>query len=112
MGTAKGHKVLLELVRGADIVLQSFRAGVTDRLRVDADSLRAVKPDLTSVTSPGYGVGGPCGHHPAYAPTIGASAGLAWRNDFMVEETKTAKIRLVHAVMGMGYSDDHSAMAV
>jgi crotonobetainyl-CoA:carnitine CoA-transferase CaiB-like acyl-CoA transferase len=121
IGTVKGHEIVLDLARGADIVLQSFRAGVADRLGVDAASLRAVNPDLIYVSSPGYGVGGPCGHRPAYAPTIGAGAGLAWRNagatipardDLTVEETKSAALQLVHAVMGVGNSDGYSAVAV
>ena len=68
------------LARKSDIVLQSFRAGVAKRQGVDAETLRAVNPDLVYLNSPGYGIDGPCGDRPAYAPTIGAGSGLVMRN--------------------------------
>ncbi len=119
--TEAGRDIVLELVKDADIVLQSFRAGVADRLRLDADSLQAVNPELVYVSSPGYGVGGPCGHRPAFAPTIGAGAGLAFRNagsviregaDLDVAEVKRSAMQLAKAVMGVGNSDGLSSVTV
>ncbi len=80
LSTAEGRAIVHELARRSDIVLQSFRAGVAKRQGVDADTLRAVNPDLVYLNSPGYGVDGPCGDRPAYAPTIGAGSGLVMRN--------------------------------
>ena len=62
------------------MVLQSFRAGVAERQGVDAETLRAINPDLVYLNAPGYGIDGPCGDRPAYAPTIGAGSGLVMRN--------------------------------
>ncbi len=80
LSTKEGRAIVHELARRSDIVLQSFRAGVAARQGVDADTLRAVNPDLVYLNSPGYGVDGPCGDRPAYAPTIGAGSGLVMRN--------------------------------
>ncbi len=80
LSTEEGRAIVHELARRSDIVLQSFRAGVAARQGVDADTLRAVNPDLVYLNSPGYGVDGPCGDRPAYAPTIGAGSGLVMRN--------------------------------
>lgn len=72
-----GVRIVHELVRNADVVLQCFRAGAAKRVRIDAESLKAINPDLIYVNAPGYGTGGPYGHRPAYAPSIGAAAGFA-----------------------------------
>ncbi len=80
LSTEEGRSILHALARRADIVLQSFRAGVAKRQGVDAETLRAVNPDLVYLNSPGYGIDGPCGDRPAYAPTIGAGSGLVMRN--------------------------------
>ena len=80
LSTEEGRAIVHALARKSDIVLQSFRAGVAERQGVDADTLRAVNPDLVYLNSPGYGIDGPCGDRPAYAPTIGAGSGLVMRN--------------------------------
>jgi crotonobetainyl-CoA:carnitine CoA-transferase CaiB-like acyl-CoA transferase len=76
----EGRAIVHELARRSDVVLQSFRAGVAKRQGVDAATLRSVNPRLVYLNSPGYGIDGPCGDRPAYAPTIGAGSGLVMRN--------------------------------
>ena len=80
LSTEEGRAIVHALARKSDIVLQSFRAGVAKRQGVDAETLRAINPDLVYLNSPGYGIDGPCGDRPAYAPTIGAGSGLVMRN--------------------------------
>ena len=60
-----------------DLVLQCYRAGVAARIGVDEATLKAVNPDLVYLNSPGYGIDGPYGGKPAYAPSIGAAAGVS-----------------------------------
>ncbi len=80
LSTDEGRKIVHALAQRSDLVLQSFRAGVAKRQGVDADTLRGINPDLVYLNSPGYGIDGPCGDRPAYAPTIGAGSGLVMRN--------------------------------
>ncbi len=68
------------LVASADVVLQSMRAGAADRLGIGAETLHAINPDLIYVSAPGYGVDGPFGSRPAYAPSIAAAGGVALTN--------------------------------
>lgn len=77
LGTDEGRRIVHELARRSDVVLQAFRAGAAERAGVDAATLRAVNPDLIYVNAPGYGTDGPCGDRPAYAPSIGAATGIA-----------------------------------
>ena len=80
LSTEEGRGIVHELARRSDMVLQSFRAGVAERQGVDMDTLRAVNPSLVYLNAPGYGMDGPCGDRPAYAPTMGAACGLVMRN--------------------------------
>jgi crotonobetainyl-CoA:carnitine CoA-transferase CaiB-like acyl-CoA transferase len=119
MHTEGGREIVYELVRRADAVLQSFRAGVVDRLGFDATTLLGLNPDLVYLNAPGYGVDGPYGHRPAYAPTIGAGTGLARRNtgpsiperdDLTMDDIKTNSLRIGTAALGVGNSDGFSAL--
>jgi len=76
----EGREIARTLAARADVVLQGFRAGAMERLGLDYASVRALNPDVIYVNAPGYGVDGPYGHRPAYAPSIGAAAGFALTN--------------------------------
>jgi alpha-methylacyl-CoA racemase len=54
-----GREVLLKLVREHDVLLESFRPGVMDRLGVGYDRLREENPGLVYCAITGYGQDGP-----------------------------------------------------
>jgi crotonobetainyl-CoA:carnitine CoA-transferase CaiB-like acyl-CoA transferase len=54
-----GKEVLLRLVRDADVLLESFRPGVLDRLGVGYERLREENPGLVYGAITGYGQDGP-----------------------------------------------------
>jgi alpha-methylacyl-CoA racemase len=56
---AAGREVLLRLVRDADVLLESFRPGVMERLGVGYGRLRAENPGLVYCAITGYGQDGP-----------------------------------------------------
>ena len=103
LGTDEGRAIVHQLARRSDIVLQSFRAGVAARQGVDEATLRALNPSLIYLSAPGYGVDGPCGDRPAYAPTIGAGSGITMRNlgtsvparpDLTIAQIRESSVRL------------------
>jgi alpha-methylacyl-CoA racemase len=57
--TEQGTEVLLRLVRGADVLLESFRPGVLDRLGVGYERLKQENPGLVYCAITGYGQDGP-----------------------------------------------------
>ncbi len=57
--SAEGPDILFALVRDADVLLDSFRPGVMDRLGVGYDALRAQNPRLIQCSITGYGQDGP-----------------------------------------------------
>ncbi|MCW2985040.1 MAG: CoA transferase [Conexibacter sp.] len=57
--TEAGRDVLLRLARDADVLLESFRPGVLDRLGVGYERLREENPRLVYCAITGYGLTGP-----------------------------------------------------
>ena len=57
--TEAGKEVLLRLARDADVLLESFRPGVLDRLGVGYERLSAENPRLVYCAITGYGQDGP-----------------------------------------------------
>lgn len=72
----EGRKVLLDLAREADIVIQNFRPGVVERLGVSYEDVRAVNPDIIYMSLSGFGEKGPWVGKPVYDPVIQAVSGL------------------------------------
>ena len=70
-----GRNVLLRLAREYDVLLESFRPGVLDRLGVGYDRLREENPGLVYCAITGYGQDGPytarSGHDMNYLGLIG-----------------------------------------
>jgi alpha-methylacyl-CoA racemase len=56
---ARGREVFLALVREADVVLESFRPGVLDRLDCGYEAMRAVNPGIVVCAISGYGQDSP-----------------------------------------------------
>src|SRR5689334_10143885 len=57
--SAQGKEVLLKLAREYDVLLESFRPGVLDRLGVGYDRLKQENPGLVYCAITGYGQTGP-----------------------------------------------------
>ncbi|MEA2233133.1 MAG: alpha-methylacyl-CoA racemase [Solirubrobacteraceae bacterium] len=79
-----GREVLLALVRHSDVVLESFRPGVLDRLGVGYEAMRAVNPQIVYCAISGYGQDGPlrdrAGHDMNYLGLTGL-LGLSGERD-------------------------------
>jgi crotonobetainyl-CoA:carnitine CoA-transferase CaiB-like acyl-CoA transferase len=71
----RGREALLRLVRDYDVVLESFRPGVLDRLGVGYERMREENPGLIYCAISGYGQDGPkrdaSGHDMNYLGLIG-----------------------------------------
>ncbi|MFQ5875045.1 MAG: CaiB/BaiF CoA transferase family protein [Dehalococcoidia bacterium] len=55
----RGKEVALRLIKWADVVVEGFRPGVMERLGLDYESARRVKPDIIYLSSSQLGRGGP-----------------------------------------------------
>ncbi|GGJ40559.1 CaiB/BaiF CoA transferase family protein [Streptomyces brasiliensis] len=59
-----GRDLVYRLAARSDVFLQNYRPGVADRLGLDYESVRAVRPDIVYVSISGYGESGPYAHRP------------------------------------------------
>jgi crotonobetainyl-CoA:carnitine CoA-transferase CaiB-like acyl-CoA transferase len=57
--SAEGRAVLLELIDGADVLVENFRPGVMARLGLDHETLAARRPGLVFCSLSGFGATGP-----------------------------------------------------
>ena len=72
-----GRAHLLDLVRGADVLIENFRPGVMERLAIGWDVLSGIRPELVHCGISGFGSGGPYAAMPAYDGVALGYSGLA-----------------------------------
>ncbi len=72
----EGRKAFYRLVESADVVVEGYRPGVTSRLGIDYETLKAINPRLVYCSLTGYGQDGPlaqeAGHDINYVALSGA----------------------------------------
>ncbi|MDT8421434.1 MAG: CoA transferase [Desulfuromonadales bacterium] len=74
--TDRGQNVLAELLRDADILLESYRPGVMKRLGFDRERLRQLNPRLIHCALSGFGQTGPCRERAGHDLTYLAMSGM------------------------------------
>ena len=70
------REALLRLFAYADVIMQNFRPGVADRLKIGYEHARAVKPDIIYASICGFGESGPYAHKPVFDPLVQSLSGL------------------------------------
>jgi crotonobetainyl-CoA:carnitine CoA-transferase CaiB-like acyl-CoA transferase len=75
--TAEGVETYLDLVRGADAVIEGMRPGALARRGLGWDRLRATNPRIVLCTHSGYGMTGPYKDMPSHGIAYDAWAGVA-----------------------------------
>lgn len=76
MSTPDGRAVALDLVRWADVVMESFSPRVKRNWSFDYESLRAVKPDIIMLSSCLMGQTGPLSNFAGYGSLAAALSGF------------------------------------
>jgi formyl-CoA transferase len=71
-----GRDAFYRLVRGADVLVENFRPGVTKRLGVDYPALSAINDRLIYASISGFGQTGPYASRPGYDLIAQAMSGL------------------------------------
>jgi len=74
--STEGKEIVTRLVRKADIFIESFRKGVIERLGLDYQTLKAIKPDLVYCSISGFGRTGDLSSQPGYDLMAQAFSGI------------------------------------
>ena len=73
--TDEGQKIAQALTQKADVVIESFRPGVADRLGIGYDTLRKINPGVVYCSISGFGQAGPYRDIPGWDPIVAACSG-------------------------------------
>jgi crotonobetainyl-CoA:carnitine CoA-transferase CaiB-like acyl-CoA transferase len=76
LATERGRELFLGLAARADLVIDNFSPRVMDRFGLGDEALRAVNPEIVTVSCSGYGKTGPYGDFKANGASIEAMSGF------------------------------------
>ena len=75
LNTAEGQDQARELSLISDVIVESFRPGVTRKLGIDYPTLRDNHPELIYASLTGFGPNGPYSHYKGYDAVVAAKSG-------------------------------------
>lgn len=76
----KGRDLILQMAAKADVIIESFRPGVMERLGLSYTALSKNRPDLVYVSVTGFGQDGPYVDRPGSDSTLQAMSGMMVAN--------------------------------
>lgn len=76
----EGREVAYDLIRKSDIIIENFRPGITERLKIDYETVKAINPGVVYCSITGFGAKGPYGKQPAFDPLFQSMSGAAKAN--------------------------------
>lgn len=72
----EAKKIIMELVKDCDVVLENFKVGALDRLGIGYEEMKKVNPQIIYASISGFGMNGPLKDFPSYDVTATARSGL------------------------------------
>ncbi len=72
----KGKEIFYKLVKDADVVVESFRPGVVERLKIDFKTLKQINPKIVYLSLTGFGQNTSWKHRPAHDLNFLALSGI------------------------------------
>ena len=76
ISSPQGKKIIEELVKISDVVIENYKLGDLKRYGLDYESLKAINPKLVYCSITGYGQDGPNAHKPGYDFVFQAIGGM------------------------------------
>lgn len=105
----EGIEIVKRLVADADVFVENFRPGVSERLGLGFEALTALSPGLVYVSLTAYGQDGPIGHRPAYDHVVQAMSGIMETTG--TDQTGPVKVGAPYVDYAAGQKGAMAAMA-
>jgi crotonobetainyl-CoA:carnitine CoA-transferase CaiB-like acyl-CoA transferase len=105
--TDDGRAALRDLVAVSDVIIDNFSAGVTDRLGFGAAAVRAINPQIVSISMSAFGATGPEAGYAGYGATLDNLSGIVSVTGYGPSELQNLGINLSDPIVGL-----HAAVAV
>jgi formyl-CoA transferase len=98
---ADGQRLLLELVKVSDVLVENFRPGTLERWNIGPEQLWQANPRLVVARVSGYGQTGPYAPRAGFASVAEAMGGIRYINGFPGEPPPRVHISLGDSLAGM-----------
>ena len=99
---AKGAtEIILRLADSADILVESFRPGTLEKMRLAPEKLLERNPQIVIVRISGWGQDGPYSHRPGFGTVVEGISGFASMNGFSDREPVLPPIYLADMTAGL-----------
>lgn len=85
--TEKGKELILELAQKADVVVENFRAGLTEAWGIGYTTISKINPKVIYVSCSGYGQWGPLRFFPSWDLIAQSMSGVAQLTGFGEKQT-------------------------
>ncbi|MGE0798012.1 MAG: CaiB/BaiF CoA transferase family protein [Lautropia sp.] len=97
----RGRELLLELIAGAQMLVENFVPGKLEKLGLAPERLLAINPRLVIVRVSGWGQTGPFARKPGFGTLVEAMSGFAAMNGFADREPVLPPLALADMVSGL-----------
>jgi crotonobetainyl-CoA:carnitine CoA-transferase CaiB-like acyl-CoA transferase len=97
----QGRDLVLDVAEGCDVVVQSLRPGLADRLGLGFHALSARRRDVIYCSLGAYGSHGPLADQPGYDPLMQAAAGIMSLTGHPGQDPVRAGVSVVDQGTGM-----------
>ncbi|MEO5751099.1 MAG: CoA transferase [Usitatibacter sp.] len=97
----RGREIVRELVRGCDLLIESFRVGTLEEMGLGPEDLLHINPTLVVIRVSGWGQTGPYADHPGFGSLVEAMAGYAAKNGFPGQPPMLPNLALADMVAGL-----------
>lgn len=97
----KGKELLLQLVRGSQMLIENFIPGKLEAMDIGPDVLFKANPKLVIVRVSGWGQTGPFAHKPGFGTLVEAASGFAAMNGFIDRPPVLPPLALADMISGI-----------
>ncbi len=101
LSVPKGQRLLADLVRRADALVENFRPGTLEKWGLGPDRLMDINPRLVILRISGFGQTGPYRHRPGFGTVAEAMSGLVAISGFPDSSPLVPPIPLADEVSGL-----------
>ena len=97
----EARKIFYKLAATADVIWESYRPGVVDRLGIGYETISKINPRIIYCSISGYGHDGPYRDMPGHDPNYSAIAGVLASNTDMEDRPMTSGVPLADTSVGL-----------
>jgi len=97
----EAREIFYKLAATADVIWESYRPGVVDRLGIGYETISKINPRIIYCSISGYGQDGPYRDLPGHDPTYSAIAGVLASNTDMEDRPMTSGVPVADTSVGL-----------